>query len=353
MRSLRSLVNSSRTYTNRLRSHARRPVVSIPEYLTIPPPPELDMMDDEEEEFEMNMPPVEGARLPSDLHDAYSGSRIPSWSFSAVTTRRGLTSSPTPSDEWQPPPSGSPSNPTLPRPWPNTVTAPPTLAQGTLSRQPSVRRATRIRVDFNESSQRRRWSARDPSAVSPRPDVAESVTEPRDGLVWNRPLHTTSRRFFPLHRSARRQDSWSATWPDNREGGPSPDAEAPSDPVPTTSWTETTFIDPSSPDWTFNHRPDPDSRAMFRIPRLRRGGVIPPESMISRRASPVIVTSAENAGADGSSTSAAVATPVVVFTPPPLDPVAGETPSVVLPVSPPRPPLPSFAGETLGYPTPG
>jgi hypothetical protein len=37
VRSLRSLVNSSRTYTNRFRSHTRRPVVNIPEYLAVPP----------------------------------------------------------------------------------------------------------------------------------------------------------------------------------------------------------------------------------------------------------------------------------------------------------------------------
>jgi len=357
VRTLRSLVNSSRTYTNRFRSHTRRPVVNIPEYLAVPPPPELDMMEEDEDEFEMDVPQVEGARLPSDLHDAYSGSRVPSWSFSAIPTRRGITSSPT-SDDWQPQPSGSPSNPALPRPWPNAVTAPSTSTQGSLSRQASIRRATRIRVDFNESSHRRRWSsardwsAREPSAVSPHPDSAESVTEPRDGLVWNRPLNSASRRFFPLQR-ARRRDSWSSTWPtpDIREGL-SPDTEEPSDPVPTTSWSEPAFIDPPSPDWTFAHRFESDSRAIFRVPRLRRGGVIPPESMISRHASPITVTSTENAAASSSATN--VPTPVVVLTPP-LESLPGETSTLVIPFSPPRPPLPPLAAgsEVTAYPTPG
>lgn len=336
--------------------------MNIPEYLSAPPAPELDLMEDEDEEFEMEMP-VDGT---AELHDAYSRSRVPSWSFSAVPARRGMTSSPSPSDEWHPPhPSSSssaaamsPSNPAPPRPsWQNSLTVPSHLPPGpALSRQGTIRRATRIRVDFNESAQRRRMATREFSerVGGGGAAVAESVTEPRDGLVWNRPLNSASRRFFPLQRS-RRRDPWAAGWVEGREGM-SPDGED-VEFIPPSAWSEpatTTMVDAGmTPEWTVAQRFEPDERAVFRVPRLRRGGVVPPESVVSRRASPVIVGLAE----DGPGGSAAPP-PVVVVTPPPLDnTVSGRTSAIVIPVSPtlsPPPPPPLIPpGEIMGYSSPG
>ena len=306
-------------------------------------------MDDDDDDFDADVPTtIEGARLPSDLHDAYNSG----WAIQPSPNRRVFASSPTPSDEW---PLRSPPTTTSVRPW---VAINPPSAQGSLIRQASIRRPSRSRVDFNETTQRRRWSARESSAlISPRPEIPESVTEPREGLVWSRPLNSQSRRFFPLPRSRRHESSSSSaglgmnltTWADvDIAEGLGPDDDSFDRPVPT-YWGEP-FDEPpypSDPDGS-SHRFDPETRVL-RVPRLRRGGVLAPESMISRHASPVIVTAESTIPV--TSTSAATTTPVVVLTPPPSDGAAeAEAPAIPIPASPPRPPL--IREELVAYPTP-
>ena len=135
----------------------------------------------------------------------------------------------------------------------------------------------------------------------------------------------------------------------------SEDVEAVAEFVPTTGWAEpttTTTIAGPTPEWTVEHRFEPDERAVFRVPRSRRGGVVPPETVVSRRASPVMAGLVE----DGMGGSAPV--PVVVLTPPPSDTtrVSGGTSAIVTPVSPtllPPPPPPLIRpSEIMGYPSP-
>jgi len=360
VRSLRTLANTSRVYSSRFRTHARRSVVNIPEYLA-PPANEFEM-DEEDDEFEVDATTrIEGTRIPSELHDAYAGGvGAPSpWAIPS-SSRRVFSTSPSPSDEWQAPIIRSPSASANTRPWVNINSSSATVPNTLLNRQASIRRAGRTRVDLNE---RRRWYAREASAlVSPRPEAPENVTEPREGLVWNRPLNSQGRRFFPLPRPRRHDSSSSttggvnmlqSTWTDADRL--SPDAEDSYDRVAAHPWSEPpAFSHPPSPGSEFiGHRYDPDAR-IYRLPRLRRGGVLAPESMFSRHASPVVVN-AESI-AVSSSTAAVASTPVVILTPPPPPPPTG-TVEVVSPVVPPSyspPPLPPIlAEEPVAYPTPG
>lgn len=319
------------------------------------PPNDFEMMDEEDDEFEVDVATrIEGTRLPSELHDAYAGGvGVPSpWAIPS-SSRRVFSTSPSPSDEWYPTPSL-----TNARPWvthnSSSTSGPNTL----LNRQGSIRRAGRTRVDFNESSQRRRWHPREASAVvSPRPEAPENVTEPREGLVWSRPLTSHGRRFFPSPLPRRHDTSSSTTGGLNLPTWTEPadrlssDTEDSYDRVGAHPWSEPPTINhPPSPDSeNVGHRYGTDAR-IYRIPRLRRGGVLAPESMFSRHASPVV--NAESI-AVSTSTAAVASTPVVVL---PLPSPSIGTAEVVTPVVPPYspPPLPPNVNEEpVAYPTPG
>ncbi|KAF8165636.1 hypothetical protein B0H34DRAFT_743346 [Crassisporium funariophilum] len=287
IRSLRTLANSNRAYPSRLPNRHARRTVNLSEYLTVPPN-EMEM-EDEDDQFDNmhdNTTVIEGVRTNADLYDAFSANAWP------PSNARRITASPSPvSDEWAIPPSlRSPTTTSASRPWstlPTASTTIPSYPTSNLSRQASVRRAARSRliesrtVDFNEHTRHRRSSNRE--ALGTRGDTAESVTEPRDGFTtWNR---AHARRFFPLSRTRR------------HEGGP--------------TWAE--FSDLTDPELQYiaieptidsffeglpSRRASPDSdtrlsredeEPLIRAPRLRRGGVRAPESMLSRHASPITI----------------------------------------------------------------
>ncbi|KAJ3516152.1 hypothetical protein NLJ89_g1309 [Agrocybe chaxingu] len=252
------------------RSHARR-TGGLSDYLTAPPS-EFHEMDEEDDEFDSLMDNgngVEGAGVNNDLYDAFASNPLPSW---PPPTARRVTASPSPvSDEWHPPPLRSPTSAT--RPW-STLGSTPISNPSLLSRQASIRRAARSRVDFNEYSRARRSNLRD--ALTSHPEPAETVTEPR-------PSSQPGRRFFPFPRPRRSEASATAHWAlvNDADDGP----------LFTPPWLDSDARYPSEP---LTASPDSEGRddndtLIIRAPRLRRGGIRAPESMLSRHASPVVV----------------------------------------------------------------
>ncbi|PPQ79493.1 hypothetical protein CVT25_003375 [Psilocybe cyanescens] len=306
IRTLRQLSSHARSYPGRMsgRSHSRR-AVNLTEYFTASPN-ELEMDDDDDEYVEpVSLPggsDSESARLNA-MHAEFHASVWP-----PAPTRR-ITASPSPvSDEWPLPPAS----------WAAPASSSSTVAPANLSRQPSIRRAaprTRL-VDFNDYTARRRTTTRD--TLSSRPDVVETVTEPREGLSSQ-----TVRRFFPFPRSRRHQTSTNPAWSEFSDTM-SPDSDEPMQ----------YFIEPSVGTWYDYDPPEPrlspeaesreETENLLRAPRLRRGGIRPPESMLSRHASPItIVTPATE-----STTPAPATVPQneSSSTPAPEEPVAYPTP---------------------------
>ncbi|KAJ7167597.1 hypothetical protein C8R46DRAFT_1093528 [Mycena filopes] len=292
-KSLRLLATPIRIYREG-RTTGRR-TVNMAEYLTAPPD-EMDMEEDEDD-FDSLLDratmPVEGVRINSELFDAYGP---PSWT-SGSTTRRSLPmagpptpalsdDSPPPGLFYQasppirtrqpsPPPRALPPSPprSLSSVWSLPPAAPGSLA---LSRQPSIRRPTRSRtVDFNEFTAQRRSSTRDLRADPPAGDES-----------WTRARST--RRFFPFSYQMRRHD-----WNEGAgEGsGESDDPLNLREPTPS-STTFYSFPTPissssSSSDGHATETSEVRVTSASAAPRLRRGGVRPPESLLLRRVSPV------------------------------------------------------------------
>jgi len=305
--------------------HARRAVNLTTEYFT-GSPNELEM-DYDEDEFEgaaENPTTIEGARVNSDLFEAFTTSPWP------PPSARRIVASPSPVTEDWPgplpmPPLRSPPSSSA-RPWSAPAPTPPATAPpSNLSRQASIRRAaTRARmVDFNDFTTRRRSTIRD--TLSTGRDIPEIVTEPREGLPGQ-----TVRRFFPFPRARRHQvtvPSWSE-YPDTL----SPDS--PDEPVHflTADSTPVSWFEHQASPEPLRPSEDVESREeteqLLRAPRLRRGGVRAPESMLSRHVSPIIINA-----------------------PPPTDPSAEPT------ISEPGPRRDGGTStpveEPVAYPTPG
>ncbi|KAJ7693931.1 hypothetical protein B0H17DRAFT_1058751 [Mycena rosella] len=282
-KSLRLLATPIRIYHGR-RSTARR--TGLTEYLTAP----LDEMDMEEDEDEfdtlLERGPVEGVRISSELYDAYNTS---SWT-SASTARRSFPASPptpTRSEDSPTPPMLSPPTSIRGSVWSLPPAAPGSLA---LARQPSLRRPARSRtVDFNEFTSRRRSSTREPATTA--------ADEP-----WSRAAQST-RRFFPFSYQTRRHD---LRWNDGAELADEPLA-----------YTEpATFYSFPTPASSNASTQDPAETSEERgtaagAPRLRRGGVRSPESLLLRRVSPAFNAAApqspvSEAGVDAGVNSAGV-----------------------------------------------
>lgn len=284
IRTLRQLSTYTRSYQSRLpsRSHNRR-AVNLTEYFTSSPN-ELEM-DDDDDDFVESIPlpgsESEAARLNAIHTELHTANAWP-----APPTRR-ITASPSPvSDEWLPPPAPAPlrSPPTASRHWTaGPASSPSTTFPSNLSRQATIRRAARSRiVDFSEFTHRRRTTTRD--ALTSHPESAETVTEPREGLSPQ-----TVRRFFPFPRSRRYPTSANPAWSEFSDTV-SPDSDEP---------VHYFSIEPAFPAWyDYDHAeprvsPEAENREetenLLRAPRLRRGGVLPPENMLSRHASPITI----------------------------------------------------------------
>lgn len=284
IKGLRSLASNNRSYANRLSGHPTRRTVNLTDYLAAPP---TEMEVEEEDEFNMQeSTAMEGARVNSDLYDAFITNTWP------PSNARRITASPSPAvDEWPlPQPLRSPTSSSRPWPMPMANPVPPPSA---LTRQASLRRAARSRmVDFNDFTHRRRSSNRDSLRDTSRessgthPITAENVTEPRDGsTTWNRPH---GRRFFPFSRTRQHETMWSEA-SDPLSVDPSDESgHYMIEPI-----MPTLFDAPPASDSYSRASPDAESRGddiLIRAPRWRRRMRAPePQSMLSRHASPVIV----------------------------------------------------------------
>ncbi|KAJ6475648.1 hypothetical protein DFH09DRAFT_445741 [Mycena vulgaris] len=280
-KSLRLLATPIRIYREPRRNAGRR-TVNLTEYLTAPPD-EMDM-DEDDEEFETMLGratmPVEGVRINSELYDAYGPA---SWTSGSTTRRSFPTASPptpTLSEDSPPPPGFSPPMGARSNVWTLPPGAPGSLS---LSRQPSMRRPTRSRtVDFNEFTTRRRSSNR---------DLRGEPTGPGDE-PWARTSHST-RRFFPFSYQTRRH------W--NEVTGEGSNTDLTDEPLsyvtePTvSSATFYSFPTPISSNASSHDDNAPETseeRVTSAAPRLRRGGVRPPESLLLRRVSPAFEVAA-------------------------------------------------------------
>ncbi|KIK29079.1 hypothetical protein PISMIDRAFT_73448, partial [Pisolithus microcarpus 441] len=262
-RSLRRLSSPAAVYRERGlgRGTGGRRALDPTDYLS-QPPEELDVDDDDDELGSYNafVPVVEGARLNTDLYEAYRSQHIPS--TEPPTSDRvlpPLIEAPPRSNVWLPPASG--------------------LLHGSLSRQNSVRRPARSRAtDFNEFTTQRRSLARQLSAdddPATRPEGPTITTSLSDNSAYNlRPddISSTSRtssqarRFFPFGRTRRFE-----IIPSSRSA-----------PSVAEDW-----LFPSPPGWTGaserseGTRTDDDrSDERSQAPRLRRGGLRAPEAML-------------------------------------------------------------------------
>jgi len=245
-------------------------------------------LDEEDDEFDMqdSATVMEGARVNSDLYDAFITNPWPPSNARRITASPSLAS-----EEWPlPQPLRSPTSTS--RPWPMPITS-SALPTSTLSRQASLRRAARSRmVDFNDFTHRRRSSNRDsvrepsrePSGTHP--NTAENVTEPRDGptSAWNR---SQGRRFFPFSRTRQHETMWSEL-----SDPLSVDASDESGHFMIEPMMPTLFDAPPASDSYSRASPDAESRddILIRAPRWRRRNMRAPElqSMLSRHASPVV-----------------------------------------------------------------
>ena len=314
---LASPVHVYREQSN-VRRLARRGA-NLTDYLSSPPQ-ELEMQDEDGEYEVMDIGDsiggptfFEGARVNSEnLYDAYAshGWSHPLGSASGRGSRASLsavfaasTSSPEGSEngpDSQPPPLSQESLPPPPFPrtrnsaWSGGSSASASFYASSgptsLTRQPSIRRSIRSRtVDFNDFASRRRSNWR---SVATANDDVDDATQPftwspgSSGEGIGPTASAGARRFFPLSR--RRPDI----------------AALPGTSMP--SWlTDDSIARPVSPQGSLGIRPwravsavpivshiaggltdDAESEAVDR-PRLRRGTIRAPESMLSRHASPV------------------------------------------------------------------
>ncbi|KAI5993621.1 hypothetical protein EDD15DRAFT_911678 [Pisolithus albus] len=282
-RSLRRLSSPAAVYRERGlgRGTGGRRALDPTDYLS-QPPEELDVDDDDDELGPYNafVPVVEGARLNTDLYEAYRSQH--SWSNSSIPYVFSVphASPPLSVPSTEPPTSDRVLPPLIEAPPRSNVWLPPAsgLLHGSLSRQNSVRRPGRSRAtDFNEFTTHRRSLARqfsvdDDPAIRP-----EGPTTLSDNSAYNLrsdDISSTSRtssqarRFFPFGRTRRFE-----IIPSSRSA-----------PSLSEDW-----LFPSPPGWagaseraegtrTDDDRGDERSQA----PRLRRGGLRAPEAMLPR-----------------------------------------------------------------------
>ncbi|KAF8559428.1 hypothetical protein OG21DRAFT_734236 [Imleria badia] len=284
-RSLRKLSSQASVYRDRAagRGPGVRRGVDLAEYLS-QPPDELDVDEDDEEmgPYGSFVPVMEGSRFNSDLYDAYRSQH--SWSNSSAPyflsfphTSPPISSAPPPdaaSDRVLPPLVDA-SPPARTSVWPSSGG----FLHSTLSRQPSIRRPGRNRTsDFNDFTAARRNSTRqlahddnDHTARSepPAPNAAEP---PVTSSLGPRSSSAQVRRFFPF-------------------GGRTRRFEMIPTPRPATSMSDDWYFPPHSA-WSANPSErlggeEEPTEERSQAPRLRRGGLRAPESLLSRHSSPI------------------------------------------------------------------
>ncbi|KAF7332407.1 hypothetical protein MKEN_00122500 [Mycena kentingensis (nom. inval.)] len=273
-KSLRLLSTPLRVYHER--RTGRR---AMSEFLTAPPEDfEMDLEEDDDVPGPVPAPLPEGIRVNSELFDAYTAG----WPSS-----RRSAAAPTPplSDDTASPPDMFTMSNTS-RLWGGL---PPTSSA--LARHPSIRRLPRRAVDFSDYTAHRRTAAREArlaQATSP-----GSATDERRER-WRLPATdpglppSAQRRFFPMSSARRHQTlQWlePPTLGEPSSSGSTPEADSRVDffhfpPV----FGEEAAVTPSSPAFFTPYSPS-SAGGPERRPRLRRGGVRPPESLLFRNES--------------------------------------------------------------------
>jgi hypothetical protein len=209
---------------------------------------------------------------------------------------------------------------------PSPTTAP---SAPPLTRQPSIRRlpARSRTVDFTDFTSRRRSSGREGNnnvAPGPEPEADDSASSTTTTATLSSRLSPNTtwvppRRFFPTRRP---ELPWSPESTGSSTGtgtGPAATPSARSSPAPSTAATMTTtttqaegrsprtFLSwlPSSALLSLPPPPPADLRGSRTIPRLRRGGVRPPESLLGQDIAMLRTESPEPmAGSNGGTTAA-------------------------------------------------
>lgn len=258
---------------------------------------------EDEDEFASMLDPIssiEGTRINPDIYDAYDDSPI--WSSLAASTTRRVSSPLSALEEpLSRPRSRSPLHTSRSGPWSMPPAASSSLVSSTLVRQPSIRRPVRSRTgDFSDFTHRRRSSAREALSVQSlitRPDGSDAPVESRDSTSWSRNPQST-RRFFPFSRTRRHESLGNPPWADVTDTLSADASDEPVSYVPVgTSPPWFPFPGPltfASPPHDTDDSETSDERAHMGGPRLRRGGVRPPESILSRHASPVVAGTSTN-----------------------------------------------------------
>jgi hypothetical protein len=218
-----------------------------------------DMDDDEYEMIMQDPDPLESGRMShaSNVYEAFAPSPWPP-SGAARRLFPGPISPPMP--DW---PAPHATTAALPRPWSGPATQ---GAGANVSRQASVRRAIRTRVN-DSMAERRRPYARD-FVPSTRSAESETPTEPSEVATRS---GVTVRRFFP--RARRNETTVVSPWPENggaggdASGSGESDDQGPQFVISLANW-RADYTDPvrASPD-----REDPaETERLLRAPRLPR-----------------------------------------------------------------------------------
>ncbi|TFY56320.1 hypothetical protein EVG20_g8970 [Dentipellis fragilis] len=262
-KSLRMLAAPQRIYPAAGGPRARR-TLNLTDYLSAPPE-EMEVVDDDNDSLESLMDGaggLEGARVNTDLYDAYVG---PAWASSnhAASQRRLARHVLRDAADESRPRANSTTGP-------SASSSTSASSSSTLTRQSTIRRppARSRTVDFNDFTTRRRSSTRDAHEDAPSP-----------------------RRFFPPTR--RLEYPWpagpAAATDHGDRGAPVPLLALLNGAPPTPS--QRTFV-PS--DWRHVEDSEPrsdmptpapetdDEAPRPAPPRLRRGGVRPPEAMLAQ-----------------------------------------------------------------------
>ncbi|CCM00437.1 uncharacterized protein FIBRA_02469 [Fibroporia radiculosa] len=280
--------------------------------------------------------PLEGVRLNGDLYDAYSRASHASSTFDLLDTLRQVE--PTPLATGSPDAaeggrgqffvtSPRPVSPVLPSityrssPWASSSTV---AGPATLTRQNSTRHHARSRtVDFNDFTHRRRSSIRQSQQEGEHVRLDDSSDgtwrfHPNIPQSWESWLPTgmsppssnplplpSTRRALPAFRSLHRRREAGGTYPWSPDSSEPPVADIGNANVSQPSivssagqsssplWQSLTSAAPTPPDssWAPSRRTSltevHEARRQVIAPRLRRGGIRPPESLLSRYASPV------------------------------------------------------------------
>ncbi|KXN92342.1 hypothetical protein AN958_08573 [Leucoagaricus sp. SymC.cos] len=324
---LMSLANPRQVYRGERsgnRNHAGRRTYNLAEFINLPAS-EMDL-DEEENDFgnllDSSTGAVEGARFNTDLFEAYG-----SQSWSPISRRLGTTPSPPLEDEppfWRP--HGTLSSTGRSSTW---TTAIPTTSATSLTRHPSIRRPARSRmVDFHDWTSRRRSSIRDSLGAQAEGSDSNSSLS----LGNSNESAQTVRRFFPTvtRRLERRSEPR-----DDRSGGEEgrPVFTVEREPSPVQAGGSESRSNSGTSNALSEYRP---------LPRLRRGGVQPPETFYAQRFPWSAPSNASRSTELPADLHSAARSP----SPNPVQPLVPTPPPV-------RDDTTAASTELVGYPTPG